>query len=171
MTTIKKTIFGLFFILLAGNISAQHKIGYLELDSIIKDMPEYAEASKVLEKLGNDLSARYNLMVSEYQNKESDCAKQQNNPNISPSIKELCLDELEDQQKRIQAFQQKAQKDISDKQNELVAPIIDKVKKIIADIAKEKGYAYVMDSAQSGFLYSSPADDLTAEVKKRLNLK
>ena len=134
-------------------------------------MPEYAEASKVLEKLGNDLSARYNLMVSEYQNKESDCAKQQNNPNISPSIKELCLDELEDQQKRIQAFQQKAQKDISDKQNELVAPIIDKVKKIIADIAKEKGYAYVMDSAQSGFLYSSPADDLTAEVKKRLNLK
>ena len=44
-------------------------------------------------------------------------------------------------------------------------------KKAIAEVAKERGYSYVIDASLGGLLYMPPADNLLNDVKKKLGIK
>ena len=82
--------------------------------------------------------------------------------------------ELSDLQKRLQEYSNSSQQKVESKSNELAKPLFDKVKAAVTQVAKEKGYAYVINSsAVQGdlLLVSPPGDDLTADVKAKLGVK
>ena len=79
--------------------------------------------------------------------------------------------ELQDIQKRMQDYQNNAQQQVDAKRQELGKPLIDKATAAVNAVAKEKGYAYVLDSSQVSLLVSPDADDLMAAVKLKLGLK
>ena len=79
--------------------------------------------------------------------------------------------ELTDMQKRFNDYQTQANQQVQAKQAELGKPIIEKVRAAVAQVAKEKGFAYVINSSQTDLVVSPPADDLMAEVKAKLGLK
>jgi outer membrane protein len=79
--------------------------------------------------------------------------------------------ELGDLQKRIQDYQQTAEKAVEAKGNELIKPVADKAKAAVAAIAKEKGYTYVFDSSTTAFIVSPEGDDLMPAAKLKLGLK
>jgi outer membrane protein len=81
-------------------------------------------------------------------------------------VKEQALQEL---YRRIQGWQQQAQDLSQRKQQELLAPVYDKVKKAIADVAKENGFTFIFNKEQ--LLVSPPGDDILPLVKKKLNIK
>ena len=56
------------------------------------------------------------------------------------------------------------------KQNELLEPMVNKAKKAVEDVAKELGYKNVIDSSVGVLLYSDPADDIMAQVKKKMGI-
>ncbi|MBS1529040.1 MAG: OmpH family outer membrane protein, partial [Bacteroidetes bacterium] len=81
---------------------------------------------------------------------------------------------LSDLQRRIQAFQQDAQQKVAAKTNELSKPLFDKLRAAVSAVAKEKGYAYVINTSASQddiLLVSPPGDDLSADVKAKLGIK
>jgi outer membrane protein len=79
--------------------------------------------------------------------------------------------ELTDLQTRIQDFQQNADMDYSERRNELLTPLIDKVKKAIEDVGSEDGYTYIIDSATGVLLHiGAGADDVTPKVKTKLGI-
>jgi outer membrane protein len=90
---------------------------------------------------------------------------------MSSIIKATKEKEITDLQDRIQAFQQSAQKDISDKQTELITPFVDKAKKAIKDVAKEGGYAYILNAVEDILLYSEGGEDVAPQVKKKLGIQ
>jgi len=49
--------------------------------------------------------------------------------------------------------------------------LFDKIRAAVAQVAKEKGYAYVINSAQTDLIVSPPGDDLLADVKAKLGIK
>ena len=71
---------------------------------------------------------------------------------------------------RIKEFQQTAQESLQKKQNELLEPMVNKAKKAVEDVAKELGYKNVIDSSVGVLLYSDPADDIMAQVKKKMGI-
>ncbi|HVA98516.1 MAG TPA: OmpH family outer membrane protein, partial [Bacteroidia bacterium] len=75
-----------------------------------------------------------------------------------------------DLNQRIQDFQTQAQQDIQKKNDELTKPVYDKAKKAIDEVAKEKGYKYVLDTSTGVVLYSEPSDDILDLVKKKLGI-
>jgi len=79
--------------------------------------------------------------------------------------------ELQDMQKRMQDYQNSAQQQVDAKTNELSKPMVDKAHAAIAEVAKEKGYTYVLDSSQIQLLVSPDGDDLMPAVKVKLGLK
>jgi outer membrane protein len=79
--------------------------------------------------------------------------------------------ELQDLQKRIQDYQNNAQQQVDAKTNELSKPLIDKARAAISEVAKEKGYNYVLDSSQIQLLVSPDGDDIMVPVKTKLGLK
>ena len=78
--------------------------------------------------------------------------------------------ELNGLQQRYAEFQQIAQQDFSKKQQELAAPIQDKLDAAIAKVAKAAGYAAVFDAMM--FVYADAAQvvDINAAVKKELGI-
>jgi outer membrane protein len=86
-------------------------------------------------------------------------------------IKQTKTEELQNMQTRLQTFQSSAQKDLQDKEQELLSPIIDKAKKAIQDVAKENKYTYIFDTGTGTILYSEPSDDILPLVKKYLNIE
>jgi outer membrane protein len=57
------------------------------------------------------------------------------------------------------------------KEQELLKPIIEKAKKAISDVAKESGYAYVLDSSPGSPLLVKPeGDNIMNLVKKKLGI-
>ncbi len=77
-------------------------------------------------------------------------------------------------QERIMKYQEKrmrSQGELAQKEQELTKPIIDKLRSVIAELAKSKGYNMVLEKNENTVLFSQEQDDLTAEVISAYNKK
>ena len=72
---------------------------------------------------------------------------------------------MQDMGQRIQQYRDTAQKQLQDKETEIVKPIMDKAKAAIIKTAKAKGYQYVMDASA---LIVADGPNLFEDVKKEL---
>jgi len=160
----------ILFVLLASTVFSQTaKFGYINSAELLKQMPEIKEAdtkllalAKQFEVRQNELKEEYNKKIAEYQSLEKE---------TPTSIREMKENEIVDLQNRIATFQEKVQQDIMKKKEELYQPILDKAEKAIQDVAKENGYRYVFDSSMGVLLYADDSDDISAMVKKKLNIQ
>lgn len=109
-------------------------------------------------------------MEDEFQKKYTDYIAQQDS--MTENIKLRRTQELEDIRQRVENFTQVAQQDMNKKQQELLAPIQDKLRNAIKAVGDEKGYAYIIDNNPGIVLYTgNAAIDATPLVKAKLGLK
>jgi outer membrane protein len=157
-------------IVFAGNVAkAQTKIGYINFDQLVDQLPETKVIRTQLETYNKQFQDQYTAMTSEYQTKGQ--AYEAQRATMTDAVRSAKEAELSDIQKRIQSFQQDAQQKVQAKTTELSKPLFDKIRAAVAQVAKEKGYAYVINSAQTDLIVSPPSDDLTADVKTKLGVK
>jgi outer membrane protein len=77
-------------------------------------------------------------------------------------------------QERIMKFQEttgRSQAEIQQKERDLTGPIIGRLRGVIGDIAKSKGYSVVLEKNENTVLFSQEKDDLTAAVIEAVNKK
>ena len=149
---------------------AQEKLGHVNSQEIIKLMPELASVEKTIDELGAQwegellkMREEYNVKIKDYQEKQKDMAD---------GIKQVRQSEIQEMEQRIATFQQTAYTDLQKKQQELVNPVIEKVRKAITDVATENKFTYIFDMSSQFILYTAPnSNDITALVKKKLGLK
>ena len=144
------------------------KLGHVDSMELLSAMPGRDSAQKTLQNYSKVLENQLTAMQKEMETKYQDY--QTNGATWSQSILQVKQKDLQDLQSRIEAFQQSAQKDLKDKETELLKPIIDKAKKAIEDVAKENGYTYIFDSSVGVLLYYDNSDDIMTLVKKKLGL-
>ena len=63
----------------------------------------------------------------------------------------------------------KSQMEIQKKERDLTKPIIDKMQKIISDLAKKEGYTAILEKSEQLVLFAQPSIDLTDKVVKEYN--
>lgn len=160
---------GLITLSTCFQVGAQ-KFGHVNYQKIITQLPGYKAAETKLQEFSKQLQDTYFAMQEEYQKKVQDYTAQEKN--MLPAIKEVKQKEIIDLEKRMQQLEMNSQQQLLEKQQELLAPLEDKVLAAIKDIAKEKGYTYIFDSAPgSGLLYSPESDDITAILKAKLGIQ
>ena len=164
-----RTIVILVIALVSLQANAQNlKIGYINSSDILKLMPEVKAAQAELEKYSKELQNQSDLLVSEYQKKTDEY---QGLPTTTSDIlkkdKETEIVQLE---QRIKKFQEDAQGEVSKKQSELLEPIMKKLQDVIKEVAKEKGYDYILDTSTGSVIYQNEAYDISSFVKKKLNI-
>lgn len=142
------------------------KIGHVDLDSIMRAMPERDTVILQLQGIYADWQTQLGSLENNLQTKYADFEKKSQSTTTSPKMLEVLKQELQDLEKKYQSTQQYAQEDIQTQQVELMKPLQAKAKALVELVAKEKGYTYVMDS--NLFVVSTKADDLTPLVIKRL---
>jgi outer membrane protein len=156
--------------LFAGSFAnAQTKIGHINFNQLIDLMPETKTVSTSLQAYQKTFVDQMTTMNNEYQAKVQDYTAKRTT--MTDAVRTAKENELTDMQKRMNDYQNNAQQQVDAKRQELGKPIIDKATTAVQAIAKEKGYAYVLDSSQITLLVSPDADDLMAAAKLKLGLK
>ncbi|WP_183566282.1 OmpH family outer membrane protein [Mucilaginibacter sp. SP1R1] len=156
--------------LFAGNFAnAQTKIGHINFNQLIDMMPETKTVTTQMQAYQKTFIDQLTTMNNEYTAKGQEFQK--NNATMTDAIRTAKGNELQDMQKRMSDYQNNAQQQVDAKRQELGKPLIDKATAAVNAVAKEKGYAYVLDSSQVSLLVSPDADDLMTSVKTKLGLK
>ncbi len=162
------TIVVLVAVAASTNAQKASKIGHIDLGKVLEQMPGQDTVKVVMEKYVQTLQGELQTMQQELELKGADYQK--NLATMSSIIKTTKEKEITDLQGRIEAFQQSAQQDLQAKNTELITPFVTKAKQAIKDVAKEGGFAYILNANEEIVLYSDGGEDVTAQVKKKLGI-
>ena len=166
----KKLIIFLLMILHLGVFAQEAKVAIVNSQEIMMAMPEIAAMQETMKQMNDKYAGEMKTMEDEFQKKYTDYIAQQDS--MTENIKLRRTQELEDIRQRVENFTQVAQQDMNKKQQELLAPIQDKLRNAIKAVGDEKGYAYIIDNNPGIVLYTgNAAIDATPLVKAKLGLK
>ena len=157
--------FILMLMLLAPMAMMAQKFGKVNTQTIMQSMPEVSKANGELEaqqkQYANDLQA----MQNELQRKSEEYQKNQSTMNATKQ-KETET-ELQNMYNKIQQTYQDNQKALQDKSNELMQPILTKVRNAINAVGQAGGYTYIFEEGAAIFTGAN-VKDVTAEVQAKL---
>ncbi|MEZ2338118.1 OmpH family outer membrane protein [Mucilaginibacter sp. RCC_168] len=166
----KVTLLALSLLFIGQFSNAQSKIGYVDFQAIVSQMPEAKTIKPQMDAYQKQFVTQLTAMNNDLQTKGK--AYQDQSKTMSDADKTAKQTELQGLQKKMQDYQANAQQQVEAKSNELIKPITDKARAAVNDVAKEKGITYVFDSSQgSALLVSNEGSDLTASVKTKLGIK
>lgn len=155
-------------------LSAQaQKFGFVNSGSILEGMPQVKEAESNLEALGKQLQAKGEKMMQDFQLKYQELERKVQAGEITPKAQETETALLEEERNKILAYDQDMQKQLGDKREALLAPILDQVKTAIDAVAKENGYTYIFDGSPGVgvILYADESTNVTPLVKTKLGIQ
>ena len=148
-------------------LSAQ-KFGHINTQELFTQMPEVAVVKLKMDTIQGQYEAQLASMNEEIQKKMQDYQAQE--ATMADAVKQIRQQELQEMNQRIQLFYQTAEQDIQKKQQELLAPIHEKMAKAIKAVGERENYTYIFDS-QAMVHIGTDAIDATGAVKKELGIK
>jgi outer membrane protein len=150
----------------AQEVSAQTKVGHVDVSALMTTMPAMKAAEAQLTKLREGYDTEYKKLVAEYQTKAAQYQKEADT--AGDVLNQTRSQEMQDMGTRIQKYQDDASKSLQDKQIELQKPLTEKALAAIQKVARAKGVQYVLDSTLGSGVLLADGMDLLADVKKEL---
>lgn len=144
------------------------KFAYVNSQDLLQDLPEVKAADAEIKTLQQQLQKKGQEMFESYQAKAMELQQRRDAGELSPRQLEQEAEKLGEDEEKIRSFENEMQANIYKKQQELLAPIQDKVNRIIDEIAKSEGYTMVFDSSSGVLLYSEESNDITQKVREKL---
>ncbi len=164
MKQIKTLLIAALFVLGANQtINAQAKTAHVDVSEIMAKMPAMLDAQNQLEKLSTTYDADYKKMIEEYQAKLKKYEAESST--VTDAVNGERSKEVQEMQKRISDFRDNAQKELQQKESDIVKPLMEKVRASIQKVGKAKGFQYVLDGSS---LLLADGPNITADVKKDL---
>jgi len=146
------------------------KFGVVDGESIISAMPEMTtiqnqlnDASKKYEEEFAKLTEEMNKKVTEYQALDKDTTTPE-------SIKERRMQEIQELDAKIQQFRQTASQDLQRQQQQLMAPVEQKITDAIKAVGQEGAYVFIFQQ-QIPIYVGTTVTDVTPAVKTKLGIK
>lgn len=148
------------------------KFGVVDLETVFQAMPETAtaqtqltDASKKYEDEFAKLREEVDKLFADYQNLQKD-------PSTPDAIKERRLNELQDRDQKVQQFRNTASQDLARLQEQLMAPIQQKIADAVKTVGQEGNFTFIFPNEQALLLYTgSDVTDVTPLVKTKLGIK
>jgi outer membrane protein len=147
------------------------KVGSVDVDYILNQMPEGKQMESDLKSLQTQLKTQIDTKYQDFQKKLADY-----NANLNTMIDAVRANterELQQMQQNIEKLQQDGQATVENKQRQLMAPIYKKLGDAIAAVAKENGYTFILTQQIGGLdvlLYSDDKMDVSDLVLKKLGI-
>lgn len=167
----KKLLFSAMFILLAI-VSFGQKYAYINSEYILSNMSEYKEAQAELNRVAvmwqKEIEKKFASIDSMYKKYQVESVT------MPEQIKKNREEAIIAQEKAAKDLQKKRfgqDGDLFKKREELVKPIQDRVISTVNDYAKEKGYAFVFDTAgEMTIIYADPKWDINQAILQKLGI-
>jgi outer membrane protein len=156
----------LFVLTLSLPLFSQVKVGYVDSETIMKQLPEAQEAQRKIDALVQQWQAELQKMKDEWKSKYDEYERRK--LILTDEARAQMERELSELDRRIAEFQmQKFGPDgeLYRKQDELIKPVQSKIFNAIKEVALEEGFDFVFDkSGEILLLYANEKYDLTQKV-------
>lgn len=169
---IKKALFSTVFAVIAITSFGQTKVAHINTTELLQMMPEVKQIDSTLQKMQANYQTELAKLQQEMQSLYNEILEMSEDVNADAGILELKQNQLQKKQTEYQESQQFAQQQLQKKQQVLYEPLTNRVKTVIEQVAKEKGYTHVIDSSQGlGLIWGADAHNLMPAVKTKLGIK
>lgn len=166
---IKKLLIAAFVVLPMCLAAQTYKFGYVNSQEIFNLMPDKATAEAQLKDVSDKYQAEYDKLTEEFEKKYKEF--QELDETTPQSIKDSRMRELQENNQKIQNFQQVASQDLQKQQETLIAPITKKIQDAIQAVGAEGGFTFIYDLSIPAIVYAgADAVDVTSQVKAKLGI-
>ena len=155
----------LMLMLLAPMTMMAQKFGKVNFQTIMQALPDVAKANGELEALQKQKDNELKAMQEEFQRKADEYQKGASTMNAT--AKQQKETELQGLQQKIQQAYQDGQQELQKKNNELMQPIVTKVRNAIDAVGKAGNYTYIFDEGAAIYTGSNVVD-VTKEVQSKI---
>jgi outer membrane protein len=145
------------------------KIGLVEMQRALQSVEAGQKAKTSLEKEFNAKKAELQKKEADFKKDAEEFKKQAVVMNDEARAKKE--NELRERLMKLQENMQKAQADIQQKEQALTKPLVEKLRAIITEMAKARGYTMVLEKNEATVIFSQESDDLTKDVIAEFNKK
>ncbi len=167
--TMKKYLLVLSFAFLSISAFAQSKIGTIDAEYILNQMPEMAQVNEGLKTYNNDLQKELESNVATYETLVKDY--QANSTTLSEEDRTAKESEIINLENDIKNFRQKATVMIQMKRNELTQPLYEKINEAMMKVIQEENYTQIFHAGGNDLAYSSQDSDITLKVLNILGIE
>ena len=155
----------LMLMLLAPMTMMAQKFGKVNTQTIMQALPDVAKANGELEALQKQKDNELKAMQEEFQRKADEYQKGASTMNAT--AKQQKKTELQGLQQKIQQAYQDGQQELQKKSNELMQPIVAKVRAAIDAVGKAGNYTYIFEEGAAIYTGSNVLD-VTKEVQSKI---
>jgi len=142
------------------------RIGYINSQEILEEAPGAQEARQQLERQMSEYRTEVQEMGQELQQMIQQYEQQQ--MTLSDDAREQRETEIRQKQQEYQQRVQQLEDQATRRQEELVAPIMQRINTVIEEIRRQGNYTVIFDVAAQAIVSADPGLDLTSEVIRRL---
>lgn len=158
----KYILAGIALLSFSAGVMAESKIGFVNSQKILNDAPQAARAKKKIEKDFEKRDQDLQRIAKQLQGLQENLDK--NAVTMAESDRRTKEREFADLNRDFQRKQREFREDLSQRQNEEMAAIFERVNKIIKQIAEAEKYDIIFQEA----VYANPRIDITDRVIKAL---
>ena len=155
----------LMLMLLAPMTMMAQKFGKVNTQTIMQALPDVAKANGELEALQKQKDNELKAMQEEFQRKADEYQKGASTMNAT--AKQQKETELQGLQQKIQQAYQDGQQELQKKSNELMQPIVAKVRAAIDAVGKAGNYTYIFEEGAAIYTGSNVLD-VTKDVQSKI---
>ena len=149
-------------LLISSGVMAEGKIGFVNSQKILNDAPQAARAKKKIEKDFEKRDQDLQRIAKQLQGMQENIDK--NAVTMAESERRAKEREFAELNRDFQRKQREFREDLSQRQNEEMASIFERVNKIIKQTAEAEKYDIIVQEA----VYANPRIDITDRVIKAL---
>jgi Skp family chaperone for outer membrane proteins len=156
----RRFIMAAMFLGLAGYAVAQNTIVVMNLQGAIM-------STKEGQKAGQEMQTKYGPKQKSLEQQRDALVSlntEAQNPATTPEKRAALQRDIEDKNRRFTREQQDAKDEFQADQQRLLVPISQRMQSVIAQYAKQKGYAIVMDDANGPVVFAASTVDITKDV-------
>lgn len=149
---------------------AQTKVGTIDVDFILMQMPEIEGVQKNLQQYGETLDKQLDAKMKDYQEKLEDYNNNVNSFTSEQRMeKQTAIFTLEED---ISQFRQNGIQLMRLREDELKRPLFQKIAEALDVVANEQNYTQVLNtSADSNLVFLNPNFDITLAVLEKMGIK
>jgi outer membrane protein len=172
---IKKThLMVLILLITAGSAYSQHKVGYINPQAVLEALPEREVIERRISELIQEKEQEYEVEIREFQ--EELVAFREASEGMSQENRTSEENRLRQRDQQLNQRLTVLQREVQQRQNELMQPLMIEIEEAIAAVAAEQGLDYVLNqetgNAQPIIVFSSAMAksnlDITQKVINKL---
>lgn len=147
----------LALLILAGSAYSQHRVGYINPQEVLEALPETEVIERRITQLIQEKEQEYESEIRTFQ--EELISFQERSESMSQQDREREETRMRQRDQQLTQRRTVLQREIQQRQNELMQPLMIEIEQAIADIARQEGLDYVLNeetgNAQPIIVFSS----------------